>query len=56
MASIPLATGAKLLEIKDWLRALIDPAICSKDQESIETASKPTIVGDGQNCALIAIK
>jgi hypothetical protein len=31
MAQIPLATGAKSLEIKDWLGALIDPSICSKD-------------------------
>jgi hypothetical protein len=56
MAQIPRSAGAKWLKIKDWFRALIDPAICPKDQESIETASKPTIVGDGENGAFITIE
>jgi hypothetical protein len=45
-----------VLEIEDWLGALIDPAIGSEDQESIESTGEPSIVGDREDCAFIVIE
>lgn len=39
--------------VPDRFEVLVHPAVVAEDQEPVERASKPTVVGDAQHCPLI---